>query len=535
MRDAAKRVLDHDDILDDLLEGEDPVSTSFSDAITETTFLDPYRPDAWAPLSRLPRGGNNLFRLGPGRFEFVSQSYCLKAGTHGPSGGNGYLWAPLRGARAEVVRAILLRSADYPEIPQRTIQQILWAIVARTDFSEMPLGLQRAAAVLLSPEELLDLEGGALGLVRDEVLERAIREMPESARKVLRAEAKLRRLLTEADATYEQMEEVAVLAGAAPQEDQIRNVPAVRWSYHPDGYFVRYRPHGYPRLRIQVYAPEPFDVERDAAGRITALSNGSGERIEIAYDRSPGEVARGSGPSVHRLRSVRFHRTRVVGPEIVVDLEREWEAPGWTLVGPVDRNEPPASLIASAPAGTRERWRRARVAVTEAERLREAADGRSPVPGSREDVRDVGHLVLALRDALEDTIAEDSMWVRDHALLAHEAWAWAACRYAEGCVGEPEQRVTLRSEAEHVRRFGTSPLFSPGPTLDAPPGGPRGCAIPANTSAQRLCPSPRNGGISGGDGPGAGGGGDGPGDDGPGDDGPGDDGPGDDGPGDDGP
>ncbi|MFW6207047.1 MAG: hypothetical protein ACOC5J_03850, partial [Gemmatimonadota bacterium] len=156
-----------------LLDSDPPITTSVSDAVTGVPFLDEYRPTTWRPLSVLPRSDDNMFRLAPGRFAFVAQSYCLHAGTHGPTEGRGYLWAPLRGPRADVIGSILERSVDHPEIPQRDVQTLIWAVLARAQFSDMPRERQLVAATLLTPEELLDLNGGALGLVPDEAVERA--------------------------------------------------------------------------------------------------------------------------------------------------------------------------------------------------------------------------------------------------------------------------------------------------------------------------------------------------------------------------
>jgi hypothetical protein len=45
-------------------------------------------------LQRTPNGG---FVVQYGYYTLQTQSYCLKAGTHGPGGGDGYLYAPPKG------------------------------------------------------------------------------------------------------------------------------------------------------------------------------------------------------------------------------------------------------------------------------------------------------------------------------------------------------------------------------------------------------------------------------------------------------
>lgn len=524
--------------VEDMLESDPPITSSFSDAVTEVEFLDGYRPSTWKPLSVLPRSESNMFRLAPGRYAFQSQSYCLHAGTHGPSGGEGYLWAPLRGSRAGIIRSILRRSVDHPEIPQRQIQTLIWAVLARAEFSEMPPERRAVAAVLLTPEELFELNGGALGLVPDAALDRAVRELPAPARAALRARAELRRLYRDADATYDQLERAAVLTGAAPPEHEVRRVPATRWSYHPDGYFLRYRPNGYRRMGIQMYVPQRFTLERNEAGAIAAVRSAAGHRIELTYEdgepaspTSAGGAAGGAGrtPTAIRITGVRFERRASMGPEIAFTLEEAWSDVGWTLVGDPTSADPPG---AGELTGWAER-RRAAIAMTEDLEALERELGVSGRP-TRSEVVDLGHLVLALRASLGGR--DLSGWRAEQLLMAEEAWAWALCRHLGGCsgAGRPPGQVAdgPSGMAPSSRRLATLDASSaafdppsgpaagdPGPGVGAgrapgagrtnvlqeePPSGPDGCAMPANTSAQRLCPSGRNGDASAG-GPSAGG------------------------------
>ena len=82
-----------------LLEGEPPITTGIDDAVFGVDAAEGFAEAAPAPrplasLTRTPNGG---FVLEPGYFEMHTQSYCLKAGTHGPGGGDGYLFAPPMG------------------------------------------------------------------------------------------------------------------------------------------------------------------------------------------------------------------------------------------------------------------------------------------------------------------------------------------------------------------------------------------------------------------------------------------------------
>lgn len=263
--------------VDGFLKESPPVTTSLADAVTEVPSLDGFEPKTVAPMRELPRGLQGGFLLMPGVWEMEVRSYCLQSGTHAPSRGTGHSYAPLKGPKADIVRHVLQSSALHPEIPQRDVQVLLWAILARTPITKMPRGYQLTAAKLLTPKELLALEGSVLEVLTPIAREKALATLPASARRVFEAENQLREKLTQAtEAPFEELERIAVLAGVAPAEPGGRLVPRGRWSYHPDGYFIRYFASSYTQLKVQVYVPDqPFTLERDAEGHILRVVMGS--------------------------------------------------------------------------------------------------------------------------------------------------------------------------------------------------------------------------------------------------------------------
>src|ERR1044071_4865529 len=90
-----------------LLEGEPPITTSLSDALYGDNSRDTYNPNEYAPLTSLDRTPNGGFLLRQGLYEIHDQSYCLKDGTHGPGGGDGYLYAPPKGPAKDAVISIV--------------------------------------------------------------------------------------------------------------------------------------------------------------------------------------------------------------------------------------------------------------------------------------------------------------------------------------------------------------------------------------------------------------------------------------------
>jgi hypothetical protein len=125
--------------LDDLL-GRAPLTSSLDDAVTEVAFLDRFDPKSAPAMLELPFGLDDGVTLVPGVWGGMIQSYCLKAGTLAPTRGHGYLYAPLKGPKADIVSAILNRSAQHPDLPQHDIQVLLWGAIARTKVSQMGEG-----------------------------------------------------------------------------------------------------------------------------------------------------------------------------------------------------------------------------------------------------------------------------------------------------------------------------------------------------------------------------------------------------------
>ncbi len=239
------------------LKGKPAISTNFSDVKNEIVLPDSFSPITFRPLLRMPTAPEGGFLLPPGSYEADFQSFCLEAGTHGPSQGDGYLYAPLKGSKAGIIQGLLQRTALHPEVPQSQVQLLIWAIEARAKFADLSPEVQRTALTLLTKKEIYELNGGALGLVPQSVLDRAMDSLPAGERRIVAVQAELRRQLANSEATFAEIEGIAVLAGPAQNNGPI--IPRGRWSAHPGGFFVRYLPNGYRQTRIQVYVPESGD------------------------------------------------------------------------------------------------------------------------------------------------------------------------------------------------------------------------------------------------------------------------------------
>jgi hypothetical protein len=267
--------------LPNILGGKQPISTSIKDATFSDPSRDGFDPGVARPMTDLARSDKGGFVLEEGYFSMVAQSYCLRAGTYGPTGGDGYLYAPMKGSSRKIATAILQNANDHPDIAQRDIQTLLWALVARAKFEDLNNRLKLVAARLLTQRQLASMNRNALDVLTNRQVTNMIGGVPEPIARVARAEADMRRMLS-GGSSYSDLEAAAVLAGVAPLGEGSVNVPAARWSRHPDGYWVRYDPKGYKRSLVEIYvAPGSGAVGEvyDPAKSVAVPGNTSKQRI----------------------------------------------------------------------------------------------------------------------------------------------------------------------------------------------------------------------------------------------------------------
>jgi len=266
-----------------LFGGDHPITTSLPDARWAVDSLDNFTPrEQKRPMLQLQRTPNGGFVLQPGYWEMHTQSYCLKAGTHGPGGGDGYLFAPTKGPAEDAVTTILRNSVNHPEIEQHKIQTLLWAIIARAKFEDLSAEHKATASRLLTPRQLTALNRSALDLIPGDEMGALMNRVPGPLRAVVEAEANLRTLLADPTASFADMERVAVLTGAVGMGPGSRAVPSGRWSLHPDGYYVRYIPQGYSYTVTQIWVPQGSPAvgkEYDPATHIAVPGNTSRQRL----------------------------------------------------------------------------------------------------------------------------------------------------------------------------------------------------------------------------------------------------------------
>jgi hypothetical protein len=205
-------------------------------------------------LTKLPQTEDGGFVLAPGYYETELKTYCLQPGTPDPSPRDAYLQAPLSGYRKDIVQTALYSSRRRPDINQRNVQLLLWSVVSGSDFNKLPGAVQSDAKQLLTSKQVFELKGGVVGFVKT-----VSGNLPGG---VLKGHNDVKRLFELGSSSYEAFEKIAVLR--EPSKIKRADFKNDQWYKQPDGYYVRYFPISYQKIKVQVYVP---DTIADSTGR----------------------------------------------------------------------------------------------------------------------------------------------------------------------------------------------------------------------------------------------------------------------------
>jgi hypothetical protein len=419
-----KEQIPHQLQLSDDILGRDPaITTNDKDAVYRVHFLDDFNPATFKSIDSLERTPEGFHIFEPGLYRFDVQSFCLKAATFAPRDGgkgDGYLYAPTKGPRADIVKKIIRRSFDHPEITQRQIQVLLWAVISYTKLTDMPRDRQLTAAELLTAEEMLEINDGALGLIPEDLIGSAFDKLPSEIGDVLRAEAKLRNTFAKTRSTYEDFERIAILSGEPPRIEG-EDIPYGLWSLRPEGFFIRYFPQGYTETRVEIYVPELFQIRLDELGRITSLADENGNVIETTYDDSVEPIEINNEPSLkgYGFGHIRFGRVSVPGEQ--EKREAEWSRRGWTLVGIPASGKLSGNMNEDRFAGLEERYEWAQRHISQLEEL----DKQFNPQGDLELIMNLGHYSYALNAALDTEEKKDNKWIDEHLDIVKKAWQFS--------------------------------------------------------------------------------------------------------------
>ncbi|MCK4822983.1 hypothetical protein KA005_44895, partial [bacterium] len=304
-------------------------------------------------------------------------------------------------------------------------------------------------------------------------------------RKIVQAEASLREKLTQGEENYEELERVAVLRGVPPFGKGSRNVPRGRWSYHGDGYFIRYFPSGYQTTQIELYVPEHLQIERDSKDRITLIADSVGNRIETDYDDTIEPLNISGDPTLkgYAFRSIIFECNDPDNPE--KKLRIEWKNTGWTFHGvPTGKGS-----IGTSPgrfSSLKERYEWAKEHKKQLDEL----DKQCNPTGSIDDIMNLGHYTIALKYATSG-YSKEKCDVNRHINIVRKGWQYAVSKreggYMWGCASPSGLLNTMMAFTGSIL-----PLFTIGNPGEKPEYDPAdNVATPGNTSRQRLAKSGR--------------------------------------------
>jgi len=92
--------------------------------------------------------------------------------------------------------------------------------------------------------------------VREKLFTQLKDKLPDDARETLEVYDRIQQRINRADATYQEIESIAVLFGDVPAGGQKDEVEQGSWCDTGKGYFLRVFPSGYTSTRVQVYVPK---------------------------------------------------------------------------------------------------------------------------------------------------------------------------------------------------------------------------------------------------------------------------------------
>ena len=258
---------------------QEPVTRSIANNPSEPVIVSelPITDSTALSLVEQPRFEDGSFALTPGFYEAEFKSYCLEPGTPDPSRNDAYFLSAAGGGRKEYVETILRNSYDAPNIDQKHIQLLLWAVVSKKEFSKLPGDVQSTGRQLLNSKQIFELNGGMMGMVKT-----VATMIPSSGGN------DIRKLFDLGTQSYEAYERIAVLR--EPSKISRPQFKLTQWYQHPDGYYLRYYPESYKKTRIQVYVPENAQpvpdssanfIVFDPASMVIAPANSNAQKLGI--------------------------------------------------------------------------------------------------------------------------------------------------------------------------------------------------------------------------------------------------------------
>jgi len=257
------------------------ITTNFKDCNT----VDIKQPEfasgkSFVSLCRESFNKDTGYVLTPGYYQIQLKSFCLKAGTYAPSKGDGYLFAPLKGPKEEIINALVKNWYNHQDIPQEQVQSLVWAVIAKSSFKNLNTESKLVAARLLSKDQLLKLSKMGLDFIPADIMSKAKSNLPQPVQIALDAENKIRNFFSSSSSSYAELERLAMISGVNPEKSAIQYGT---WGLHPDGYWVAYEPHGYREMTVKIFVPENLtSVSFIPSDQVAVPANTSSQRLMLS-------------------------------------------------------------------------------------------------------------------------------------------------------------------------------------------------------------------------------------------------------------
>lgn len=257
----------------------EPITTSFTDCNINTVMPESFGAnEVKKQLCDQPYEAGKGYKLQSGFYKGSIMSFCLKAGTYSPSKGDGYLFAKLKGPKEEMVFKLINNWYNHKEIDQHDLQLLLWAIISKTKFKDLSPRLKAIATVLLSDNDMKQLSKVGLDIVSNELMKKAILNLPEPVQRIAELENQMRSKFTQATISYQEIESLAILPGTSSEKSIIERG---LWTLLPNGCYIKYLPQGYSITDIEFYVPSTItiNVYYFGCGQIATPANTGSQRL----------------------------------------------------------------------------------------------------------------------------------------------------------------------------------------------------------------------------------------------------------------
>ena len=454
-----------------------PAFQTFGSTAVTTSLDDALKIETWIDVSDIEPETVNIDLSKAGYYRYDTRSYCLHAGKHGASSGDGYLIAPLKGRQANLIATIVNNSHKHKEIPQTDIQRIIWAIESGTSLLDFSGEQAIAISVLSNPKDLaqyeLDVQTNLNSL---NSIGRAL--LPPEVRQALDYYNEFKTILTDANSSYEDIEKLAVLSGFVEAGPNSQEIQAGNWAKIAENTFMRSYPQTYKKTTVEILKLADYKLEKDELGRIIMFES-QGFHQEISYYENLKFVTAADG-----LQYPYWEIKELILTENGTDSKLIIEDAGWVIPSGIKLAESSLSErnLSYGLSAQNSRFAEYRKRIEDVnnslEEMKKSYQGSGRAKYATVDqdfsqLFDISHYKKGIKAALSDSFYKKSKWLADHFRALSDSVRKIACVIGGGC---NENSSDSSSEASNSNSSENKSNSRYAPAV----------STPGNTNRQRL-------------------------------------------------